>query len=105
MFRVLDIVERVQATRPSANIELIHKAYVFTAKVHHGQLRMSGEPYLIHPLNVAYSLADWNLDEETVATGLLHDTVEDTVATIGEIRDLFGESVALLVDGVTKISG
>jgi GTP pyrophosphokinase len=104
LFRVLDIVERVQATRPSANIELIHKAYVFTAKVHHGQLRMSGEPYLIHPLNVAYSLADWNLDEETVATGLLHDTVEDTVATIGEIRDLFGESVALLVDGVTKIS-
>ncbi len=104
MFRVLDIVERVQATRPSANVELIHKAYVFTAKVHHGQLRKSGDPYLIHPLNVAYSLADWNLDEETVATGLLHDTVEDTVATIEEIRDVFGESVALLVDGVTKIS-
>ncbi len=104
MFRVLDIVERVQATRPSANVELIHKAYVFTAKVHHGQLRMSGDPYLIHPLNVAYSLADWNLDEETVATGLLHDTVEDTVATIDEIRELFGDSVALLVDGVTKIS-
>ena len=53
MFRVLDIVERVQATRPSANVELIHKAYVFTAKVHHGQLRKSGDPYLIHPLNVA----------------------------------------------------
>ncbi|MBE0603909.1 MAG: bifunctional (p)ppGpp synthetase/guanosine-3',5'-bis(diphosphate) 3'-pyrophosphohydrolase [Deltaproteobacteria bacterium] len=104
MFRVLDIVERVQATRPSANVELIHKAYVFTAKVHHGQLRKSGDPYLIHPLNVAYSLADWNLDEETVATGLLHDTVEDTVATIEEIRDIFGESVGLLVDGVTKIS-
>ncbi len=104
MFRVLDIVERVQATRPSANVELIHKAYVFTAKVHHGQLRKSGDPYLIHPLNVAYLLADWNLDEETVATGLLHDTVEDTVATIEEVRELFGESVALLVDGVTKIS-
>ena len=104
MFRVLDIVERVQATRPNANVELIHKAYVFTAKVHHGQLRRSGDPYLIHPLNVAYSLADWNLDEETVATGLLHDTVEDTVATIEEIRDLFGDSIALLVDGVTKIS-
>jgi guanosine-3',5'-bis(diphosphate) 3'-pyrophosphohydrolase len=104
LFRVLDIVERVQSTRPSANVELIHKAYVFTAKVHHGQLRMSGDPYLIHPLNVAYLLADWNLDEETVATGLLHDTVEDTVATMEEIRDLFGESVALLVDGVTKIS-
>jgi len=100
----MDIVDRVQAARPSANVELIHKAYVFTAKVHHGQVRQSGEPYLIHPLNVAYLLADWNLDEETVATGLLHDTVEDTVATNEEIKDLFGESVAVLVDGVTKIS-
>ncbi|MCL2102513.1 MAG: bifunctional (p)ppGpp synthetase/guanosine-3',5'-bis(diphosphate) 3'-pyrophosphohydrolase [Syntrophorhabdaceae bacterium] len=104
LFRILDIVERVQATRPTANVELIHKAYVFTAKAHHGQLRISGEPYLIHPLNVAYFLADWNLDEETVATGLLHDTVEDTVAKIEEVRDLFGDSIALLVDGVTKIS-
>ncbi len=104
MLRLNDIVERVQASRPAANIELIHKAYVFTAKVHHGQLRQSGEPYLIHPLNVAYLLSDWNLDEETVATGLLHDTVEDTVATIEEIRDLFGAPVAQMVDGVTKIS-
>jgi len=99
----MDIVDRVQATHPSANIELVHKAYVFTAKVHHGQVRKSGEPYLIHPLNVAFLLADWNLDEETVTTGLLHDTVEDTVATIEEVRDLFGDSVAHLVDGVTKI--
>ena len=99
----MDIVDRVQATHSSANIELIHKAYVFTAKVHHGQVRMSGDPYLVHPLNVAFLLADWNLDEETVATGLLHDTVEDTVATIEEVRDLFGDSVAQLVDGVTKI--
>ena len=104
MLRLNDIVERVQSTRPTANIELVHKAYVFTAKVHHGQLRESGEPYLIHPLNVSYILADWNLDEETVVTGLLHDTVEDTVATIEEIRELFGETVAQLVDGVTKIS-
>ena len=104
MLRLNDIVERVQASRPAANIELIHKAYVFTAKVHHGQLRQSGEPYLIHPLNVAYLLSEWNLDEETVATGLLHDTVEDTVATIDEIRDLFGTPVAQMVDGVTKIS-
>src|SRR5512135_142672 len=100
----MDIVDRVQATHPSANIELIHKAYVFTAKVHHGQMRMSGDPYLVHPLNVAFLLADWNLDEETVATGLLHDTVEDTVATIEEIRDLFGVPVSQMVDGVTKIS-
>ncbi len=100
----MDIVDRVQATRPTANVDLVQRAYVFTAKVHHGQVRMSGEPYLIHPLNVAFLLAEWNLDEETVATGLLHDTVEDTVATTEEIRDLFGESVAHLVDGVTKIS-
>ena len=99
----MDIVDRVQATHPSANIDLIHKAYVFTAKVHHGQVRKSGEPYLVHPLNVAFLLADWNLDEETVTTGLLHDTVEDTMATLEEVRDLFGDSVAHLVDGVTKI--
>ena len=99
----MDIVDRVQATHPSANIEIIHKAYVFTAKVHQGQVRMSGEPYLVHPLNVAFLLADWNLDEETVVTGLLHDTVEDTMTTLEEVRELFGESVAHLVDGVTKI--
>ena len=99
----MDIVDRVQATHPSANIDLIQKAYVFTAKVHQGQVRKSGEPYLIHPLNVAFLLADWNLDEETVTTGLLHDTVEDTVASIEEVRELFGDSVAHLVDGVTKI--
>ena len=99
----MDIVDRVQATHPSANIEIIHKAYVFTAKVHQGQVRKSGEPYLIHPLNVAFLLADWNLDEETVTTGLLHDTVEDTMTTLEEVRDLFGDSVAHLVDGVTKI--
>ena len=86
MLRLNDIVERIQANRPDANVELIQKAYVFTAKVHHGQVRQSGEPYLIHPLNVAYILADWNRDEETVATGLLHDTVEDTVASREEIR-------------------
>ena len=103
MLRLNDIVDRVAASRPNANVELIHKAYVFTAKVHHGQVRMSGEPYLVHPLNVAYLLADWNLDEETVATGLLHDTVEDTVATVEELRELFGDSMAHLVDGVTKI--
>jgi guanosine-3',5'-bis(diphosphate) 3'-pyrophosphohydrolase len=103
LLRLTDIVDRVQSTHPSANIELIQKAYVFTAKVHHGQMRKSGDPYLVHPLNVAFLLADWNLDEETVATGLLHDTVEDTVATLDEVRDLFGDSVAHLVDGVTKI--
>jgi GTP diphosphokinase / guanosine-3',5'-bis(diphosphate) 3'-diphosphatase len=104
MLRLNDIVERIQADRPDANIELIQKAYVFTAKVHHGQVRESGEPYLIHPLNVSYILADWNMDEETVVTGLLHDTVEDTVASPKEIQELFGPDVAQMVDGVTKIS-
>jgi GTP pyrophosphokinase len=104
VLRLNDIVDRVRSVRPEANVELIQKAYVFTAKVHRGQLRKSGEPYLIHPINVAWLLADWNLDEETVATGLLHDTVEDTVATVEEIAEVFGENVALLVDGVTKIS-
>ena len=104
MLRLNDIVERVQATSAEADVELIQKAYVFTAKVHHGQLRESGEPYLIHPLNVAYILADWNMDEETVVTGLLHDTVEDTVASREEIEELFGPTVAQMVDGVTKIS-
>ncbi|RMG57332.1 MAG: bifunctional (p)ppGpp synthetase/guanosine-3',5'-bis(diphosphate) 3'-pyrophosphohydrolase, partial [Deltaproteobacteria bacterium] len=89
---------------PEANLDLIHKAYVFSAKVHHQQFRKSGEPYLIHPLNVAYILAELEQDEETVATGLLHDVVEDTVATVDEIREQFGERVAYLVDGVTKIS-
>src|SRR4030067_204591 len=69
MLRLNDIVDRVQSIRPAANIELIQKAYVFTGKVHHGQLRESGEPYLIHPLNVSHILADWNMDEEAVATG------------------------------------
>ena len=104
MLRLNDIVERVQATSAEADVELIQKAYVFTAKVHHGQLRESGEPYLIHPLNVAWILADWNMDEETVVTGLLHDTVEDTVASREEIEELFGPTVAQMVDGVTKIS-
>lgn len=104
MLRLNDIVERIQADRPDANVELVQKAYVFTAKVHHGQVRESGEPYLIHPLNVAYILADWNMDEETVVTGLLHDTIEDTVATREEIQELFGPDVAQMVDGVTKIS-
>ena len=79
MLRLNDIVDRVQSIRPTANIELIQKAYVFTGKVHHGQLRESGEPYLIHPLNVSHILADWNMDEETVATGL---TVEEGIRII-----------------------
>ena len=103
MVRLEDILDKVQSYKPDAALDLIKKAYIFSAKVHKGQVRLSGEPYLSHPIEVAYILAHMRLDESTIATGLLHDTVEDTHATIDEIRSVFGEDVASLVDGVTKI--
>jgi len=102
--RFEDIVEALEEYHPSPNIDLIEKAYMYSAKVHSGQVRKSGEPYLVHPLEVAYLLTKLRLDEASVATGLLHDTVEDTLATVDEIKELFGEEVATLVDGVTKLS-
>ncbi|MCW5829594.1 MAG: bifunctional (p)ppGpp synthetase/guanosine-3',5'-bis(diphosphate) 3'-pyrophosphohydrolase [Deltaproteobacteria bacterium] len=104
MLRFNDIVEKVQAYHPKADISLLQRAYIFTAKVHKGQVRASGEPYLTHPVEVAGLLADLHFDIPTIATGLLHDTVEDTLATIDEIREMFGEEVAYLVDGVTKLA-
>lgn len=104
MVRLDDILEKVKAYNPKADLDLIKKAYVFSAKVHKGQVRLSGEPYLVHPMEVAYILACMKLDDATITTGLLHDTVEDTYTTIEEIRDLFGEEIAFLVDGLTKIS-
>jgi len=89
---------------PNADMDLLRKAYVFSAKVHLGQVRLSGEPYLIHPLEVAGILTQLKLDIASVATGLLHDTVEDTLTTLKYIRENFGEETAQLVDGVTKIS-
>src|SRR5947199_323525 len=77
---------------------------MYSAKVHAGQVRKSGEPYLIHPLEVSHLLTLLRLDEASIVTGLLHDTVEDTLATLQEIESLFGAEVALLVDGVTKLS-
>ena len=104
MIRLKDISDKVLSYHPNPRIDLIEKAYVFSAQVHKGQLRRSGEPYLIHPLEVAYLLADIKLDDVSVATGLLHDTVEDTYTTIETIENLFGPEIASLVDGVTKIS-
>jgi guanosine-3',5'-bis(diphosphate) 3'-pyrophosphohydrolase len=104
MIRLNDILEKVNRNFPGADLGLIEKAYVYTAKVHQGQDRLSGEPYLIHPLEVAAILADMKMDIATVAAGLLHDTVEDTFATPEEIKDLFGAEIAALVDGLTKIS-
>ena len=103
MIRLNDILDKVSAYNPSADLELIRKAYVFSAKVHQGQIRLSGEPYLIHPMEVTAILADLKLDVPSVITGLLHDTVEDTLTTLEEIESIFGSEVANLVDGVTKI--
>ena len=104
MLRINDIVDRVLSYSPNADVDLIRKAYVFSAKVHIGQVRLSGEPYLIHPLEVAGILTQMKLDAASVATGLLHDTVEDTLTTVKDIQENFGEEVANLVDGLTKIS-
>jgi guanosine-3',5'-bis(diphosphate) 3'-pyrophosphohydrolase len=104
MLRFNEIAEQVESYSPSADLGLLEKAYVFSAKVHHGQVRRSGEPYLIHPLEVAGILTKMKLDVATVATGLLHDTIEDTLTTLEEVKEHFGEEIAHLVDGVTKIS-
>ncbi|MGC8924424.1 MAG: RelA/SpoT family protein [Calditerrivibrio sp.] len=100
--RLMDILEVLQKNNIT-NIEKIHKAYVYAAQKHRGQLRKSGEPYLSHPLNVALILANMNMDLDTVIAGILHDTLEDTDATYEELAELFGEDVAFLVDGVSKI--
>lgn len=104
MLRFNDILERLTSYNPHADTDLLKKAYVFSAKVHTGQARLSGEPYLTHPLEVAGILTQLKLDVASLATGLLHDTVEDTLTTLGEIQENFGDEIAQLVDGLTKIS-
>lgn len=104
MIRINDIIEKVSSYSASADMDLIMKSYVFSAKVHQGQVRLSGEPYLVHPMEVAAILAELRLDAPTVVTGLLHDTIEDTLTTREELEEMFGSEVATLVDGVTKIS-
>src|SRR6266851_8466253 len=103
MIRFEDLLEKVRAYSPDADVELLRRAYVFSAFEHRGQVRHSGEPYLIHPLAVADFLADMKLDAVAISAGLLHDTVEDTLTTIDRIRELFGPEVAHVVEGVTKI--
>jgi GTP diphosphokinase / guanosine-3',5'-bis(diphosphate) 3'-diphosphatase len=103
MIRFEDLVEKVRASNPDADTELLRRAYVFSAFEHKGQLRHSGEPYLVHPLEVADQLADMRLDVVAIAAGLLHDIVEDTQTPIERIRELFGPDVAHVVEGVTKL--
>jgi len=104
MIRIEDVIEKVERNRPEPDTELIRRAYLFSALHHRGQKRASGEPYLVHPLEVADILADMRLDEVSVSTGLLHDVVEDTLVDLETIKSYFGEEITHLVDGLTKIS-
>ena len=104
MLRFNDILESLTSSNPNVDTDLLKKAYVFSAKVHLGQVRLSGEPYLDHPMEVAGILTQLKLDVASLATGLLHDTVEDTLTTLEEIQKNFGEEIAQLVGGLTKIS-
>ncbi|RYE03769.1 MAG: bifunctional (p)ppGpp synthetase/guanosine-3',5'-bis(diphosphate) 3'-pyrophosphohydrolase [Sphingomonadales bacterium] len=104
MLRQYELVDRVLSYDPDADEALLNRAYVFSVNAHGSQKRASGDPYFSHPIEVAGILTDLHLDDETIATAILHDTIEDTVATPDEIRRLFGENVARMVDGVTKLS-
>src|SRR6266513_2536337 len=104
MIRFEQILENVESYKPDFDQELLERAYIFSAREHRGQVRSSGEPYLVHPLQVAYILAEMRLDETSIAVGLLHDVLEDTLTTKETLQQMFGDDVAELVDGVTKIS-
>ncbi|MDB5685489.1 MAG: (p)ppGpp synthetase SpoT/RelA, partial [Rhizorhabdus sp.] len=104
MLRQYELVDRVLAYDPDADEALLNRAYVFSMQAHGSQKRASGDPYFSHPIEVAGILTDLQLDDETIATAILHDTIEDTVATPEQIEKMFGASVARLVDGVTKLS-
>jgi guanosine-3',5'-bis(diphosphate) 3'-pyrophosphohydrolase len=103
MVRLTDIIDKVIAYHPTADADLINKAYVYSARMHEGQLRKSGDPYFIHPVSVAHIIADMHLDGASVCAALLHDVVEDTSATPSDIEAMFGSEIGFLVDGVTKL--
>jgi guanosine-3',5'-bis(diphosphate) 3'-pyrophosphohydrolase len=103
MIRLDDVIEVLGRNHPSSDADLVRRAYVFSAAAHRGQTRRNGEPYLVHPLEVSYIVAELRLDTASVCAALLHDTVEDTVATVDDIKAQFGPDVAFLVDGVTKL--
>ncbi len=104
MLSANELVERVTKYQPSADADLIRRAYDYSAQMHHGQLRKSGDPYFVHPVSVAEIITELKLDTASVCAGLLHDVVEDTLATLDDIEREFGAEIAELVDGVTKLS-
>src|SRR5207237_5723 len=104
MVRIEEICEKVRRNHPQADLNMLRRAYLFSAREQRGQKRASGESYLVHPLEVANILADMRLDDVSVSTGLLHDVVEDTLADAKTIREYFGDEVAHLVEGLTKLA-
>ena len=104
MIDVEDLIALVRNYNPRSNADLIRRAYAYGMKMHEGQMRKSGEPYFTHPVAVAAILTEQQLDDATIVTALLHDTIEDTKSTYAEVATLFGEAVAELVDGVTKLT-
>ncbi len=104
MMRQFELVEKVCSYDPSADEDLLNRAYVYAMRMHGSQKRASGDPYFSHPIDVAGILTRYKLDSASIVTALLHDTIEDTEATLDDIRDLFGTEVARLVDGVTKLT-
>lgn len=104
MIRINDILDKIYEYNPEGDCDIIDRAYIYSARVHDGQVRLSGEPYLSHPLEVANILADMRLDVESIAAALLHDVIEDTPATREDIEEMFGPGVAHIVSGVTKLS-
>jgi GTP diphosphokinase / guanosine-3',5'-bis(diphosphate) 3'-diphosphatase len=105
LIRINNIIDKISEYHPEADLDIIDRAYIYSARVHAGQVRLSGEPYLSHPLEVAGMLSDMKLDVISVAAGLLHDVIEDTQAVPEEIEQMFGSEVLHIVSGVTKLSG
>ncbi|MFZ4125949.1 MAG: RelA/SpoT family protein [Rickettsiales bacterium] len=104
MIRQMELVEKIKSYDPNADEDMINKAYIYAMQKHGSQTRASGDPYFSHPVEVAYKLTQYKLDTASIITALLHDTVEDTDATLDEIQELFGEEIRGLVDGVTKLN-
>src|SRR5215469_18164432 len=103
MIRFEEILDKIETYNPQSDQDLLRRAYIFSAREHKGQVRRSGQPYLIHPLNVASILADLKADDVSIVVGLLHDVLEDTLTSRHAIQQQFGQEVAELVDGLTKI--
>src|SRR5688572_8558663 len=104
MLKLADLVERIRGYHPAADVEIVSRAYDYSVRAHEGQKRKSGDPYFIHPAAVAGIITELRLDTASICAGLLHDVVEDTLATVSDIERDFGQEVAFLVDGVTKLS-